>query len=209
MTANREATNWSGCAQDVVQDVFRKALKKWDQCRESRKPWLQHILLNHLKDLVDKMTAQKANVDLEVALEFEQLLRARSTLGSFHAASMGRRELIGVPGTLVAIGGNSPRTSAGASGFRSNVSIWGGPPMKRRMHALARPAPRATGVDACVRARNSARKASPFGPRAPSYRNSRRELPSHQRCDEPRIEIIRNAPFHRLPSKRSQVPHER
>jgi RNA polymerase sigma-70 factor (ECF subfamily) len=59
--------------EDVVQDVFRKALEKWDQCRESRKPWLRHILLNHLKDLVDKMTAQKANVDLEVALEFSSV----------------------------------------------------------------------------------------------------------------------------------------
>jgi RNA polymerase sigma-70 factor, ECF subfamily len=59
--------------EDVVQDVFRKALEKWDQCRESRKAWLRHILLNHLKDLVDKMTAQKANVDLEVALEFSSV----------------------------------------------------------------------------------------------------------------------------------------
>lgn len=59
--------------EDVVQDVFHKAIAKWDQCRESRKPWLRHILLNHLKDLVDKMTAQKANVELEVALEFSSV----------------------------------------------------------------------------------------------------------------------------------------
>jgi len=59
--------------EDVVQDAFRKALEKWDQCRESRKAWLRHIVLNHLKDLVDKMTAQKANVDLEVALEFSSV----------------------------------------------------------------------------------------------------------------------------------------
>lgn len=59
--------------EDVVQDVFRKALEKWDKCRESRKPWLRHILLNHLKDLVDKMTAQKANIDLEVALEYSSV----------------------------------------------------------------------------------------------------------------------------------------
>jgi RNA polymerase sigma-70 factor (ECF subfamily) len=55
--------------EDIVQEVFRKALQKWDQCQESRKAWLRRILLNHLKDLVDRMTAQKANVDLEVALE--------------------------------------------------------------------------------------------------------------------------------------------
>jgi RNA polymerase sigma-70 factor (ECF subfamily) len=55
--------------EDVVQDVFRKALEKWDSCTESRKAWLRRVLLNHLKDLIDKMTAHKANVDLHVALE--------------------------------------------------------------------------------------------------------------------------------------------
>jgi RNA polymerase sigma-70 factor (ECF subfamily) len=39
---------------DVVQDVFRKALQNWDQCSGSRKAWLRRILLNHLKDLIDK-----------------------------------------------------------------------------------------------------------------------------------------------------------
>jgi RNA polymerase sigma-70 factor (ECF subfamily) len=55
--------------EDVVQDVFRKALEHWDQCTGSRKAWLRRVLLNHLKDLIDKKTAQKANVDLQVALE--------------------------------------------------------------------------------------------------------------------------------------------
>ncbi|MFO0970205.1 MAG: sigma-70 family RNA polymerase sigma factor [Gemmataceae bacterium] len=55
--------------EDVVQYVFCKAIEKWDQCSGSRKAWLRRILLNHLKDLVDKMRAKKANVDLEVALE--------------------------------------------------------------------------------------------------------------------------------------------
>ena len=32
------------------------------------------------------------------------------------------------PGTLEAIGLNSPRSSAGAFGFMSNVSCWGTPP---------------------------------------------------------------------------------
>ena len=54
---------------DVVQDTFRKALDKWDQCRESRKSWLRRILLNHLKDLVSSATSLKNNVDLEVALQ--------------------------------------------------------------------------------------------------------------------------------------------
>ena len=44
------------------------------------------------------------------------------------------------PGTVVAIGPKSPRTSAGASGFGSQVECWGGPPIRnRRMHDLARP----------------------------------------------------------------------
>ena len=77
---------------DIVQDVFRKAIEKWDQCAESRKPWLRRILLNHLKDLVDKMTAQKANVDLEVALEhssvrLDALLVADQSSPSQRAAS--------------------------------------------------------------------------------------------------------------------------
>ncbi|MBI1830575.1 MAG: sigma-70 family RNA polymerase sigma factor [Planctomycetes bacterium] len=55
--------------EHIVQDTFRKALEHWDQCREARKPWLRRILLNHLKDLVSTMTAQKNNVDLEVALQ--------------------------------------------------------------------------------------------------------------------------------------------
>jgi len=59
--------------EDVVQDVFRKALEKWDECAESRKAWLRRILLNHLKDFLDRMTAQKANVDLEVALEYSSV----------------------------------------------------------------------------------------------------------------------------------------
>jgi RNA polymerase sigma-70 factor (ECF subfamily) len=54
---------------DAVQDTFRKALENWDQCRESRKAWLRRILLNHLKDLLSAGTAQKNNVDLEVALQ--------------------------------------------------------------------------------------------------------------------------------------------
>src|SRR5262245_13455843 len=82
--------------EDVVQDVFRKALEKWDQCAESRKAWLRRILLNHLKDLIDKMTAQKANVDLEVALEhssvrLDALLAAEQSSPSQRAA--GNEEL--------------------------------------------------------------------------------------------------------------------
>ena len=42
------------------------------------------------------------------------------------------------PGTLVAIGLNSPRIAAGASGFMSHMSSWLGPPLRKtRMHASA------------------------------------------------------------------------
>jgi len=70
---------------DVVQEVFRKALEKWDKCRGARKSWLRHILLNHMKDLVNKMTAQKANVDLEVALEFSSA-RLDALLAADHSS---------------------------------------------------------------------------------------------------------------------------
>jgi RNA polymerase sigma factor (sigma-70 family) len=39
---------------DVVNDVFCKALENWDQCTGSRKAWLRRILLNHLTDLIKK-----------------------------------------------------------------------------------------------------------------------------------------------------------
>ena len=35
------------------------------------------------------------------------------------------------PGTLVAIGWNSPRISTGAAGFMSHVSRWLGPPFRK------------------------------------------------------------------------------
>ena len=38
-----------------------------------------------------------------------------------------------MPGTVVAIAENSPRTSAGALGFGSNVSRWDGPPSRKKM----------------------------------------------------------------------------
>jgi RNA polymerase sigma-70 factor (subfamily 1) len=55
--------------EDVVGEVNIKALKSWDRCTGERKAWLRRILLNHLKDEIDKRTAQKANVDLNVELE--------------------------------------------------------------------------------------------------------------------------------------------
>ena len=45
-----------------------------------------------------------------------------------------------MPGTLVSIGRNVPRTASGASGLRSHMSMWAGPPERnRRMTDFARP----------------------------------------------------------------------
>src|SRR5687767_11031869 len=43
-------------------------------------------------------------------------------------ASCGSHSEMAIPGAEVAIGRNSPRYSNGASGLRSNVSMWLGPP---------------------------------------------------------------------------------
>src|SRR5688572_7806059 len=72
---------------------------------------------------------------------------------SARAASLGKCSLIEMPGTEVAIGLNSPRISAGASGLGSQVSSCEGPPhIKIKMHCLARPNPRglsAVDADSC------------------------------------------------------------
>ena len=55
------------------------------------------------------------------------------------------------PGARVAIGLNSPRISAGASGFRSNVSRWLGAPVRKiRITDFALPGPLDAGRGACL-----------------------------------------------------------
>ena len=57
-----------------------------------------------------------------------------------HLAVLGRCSQICKPGSEVAMGLNSPRTSAGAWGFMSNISIWLGPPSRlNRITDLALP----------------------------------------------------------------------
>src|SRR4051812_5476947 len=81
----------------------------------------------------------------------------------------------------VAIGLNSPRTSAGASGLRSKVaSCDGPPPMNSRMHAFALPKPLAEarfGGEAVARRRSSAGRAKPPAPSPPMRRKLRRVTP--------------------------------
>src|SRR3954467_12107446 len=52
---------------------------------------------------------------------------------SMQAAVFGRCSDSWIPGTLVETGWNSPRYSAGASGFMSHMSRWLGPPRIPRM----------------------------------------------------------------------------
>ena len=64
--------------------------------------------------------------------------RSRQTL-SIARASRGRCSQSWMPGTGVAIGRNSPRISAGASGFMSQRSMWLGPPKrKKKTHEFCR-----------------------------------------------------------------------
>ena len=51
---------------------------------------------------------------------------------SAHFACSGSSSPTSMPGTFVRIGRNSPRYSLGASGFRSYISMCGGPPGSQR-----------------------------------------------------------------------------
>ncbi len=92
---------------------------------------------------------------------------------SIMPARRGKCSQISMPGTLVLMGLNSPRTSAGASGFRSYMSWCGGPPGRKIMiteraerRPLAASARRMSLID-------NPPKASP-----PIFRNPRRETRS-------------------------------
>ena len=62
---------------------------------------------------------------------FSTDLMPRSSTNSFiSAACFGIRSQIRTPGKLVAVGWNGPRYSTGASGFKSHMSMWLGPPSR-------------------------------------------------------------------------------
>src|SRR5262245_1256189 len=85
---------------------------------------------------------------------------------------------------LVAIGWNGPRTSAGAFGLGSNVSMCDGPPTRNNMMQLTsesffgEPEALAPGVSA---ARRKPGSVSPRGTSAPACKKSRRVRPSQKR----------------------------
>ena len=79
-----------------------------------------------------------------------------------------------MPGTFVAIGLNSPRISAGASGLGSNVSCCGGPPWsQRKMTFLALPKLRSSGSRSRRRRRRRPSPARARGARAPGHSGPR------------------------------------
>src|SRR5688572_17965132 len=86
------------------------------------------------------------------------------------AASLGNSSETWMPATLVAIGLNSPRISAGASGLGSNVSCCGGPPVRNRTtHRFARPNPPPAGAEEAAR-RYDASVSPPTAPRRSTVR---------------------------------------
>ena len=89
-------------------------------------------------------------------------------------ASRGISSQMSMPGTFVAIGRNSPRISAGASGLRSNVSRCVGPPgnstMMMPLAGLRTPL--------CASARRMSGSASPPSASPPIRSQLRRDMPS-------------------------------
>ncbi len=55
------------------------------------------------------------------------IVRMKTNLSAI-CAMRGKCSQMRMPGTLVSMGLNSPRMSTGASGLRSHMSMWGGPP---------------------------------------------------------------------------------
>ena len=94
------------------------------------------------------------------------------------AASRGRCSPISRPGVREAMGRNGPRIFSGASGFRSKVSSWLGPPnRKRKITDLAR----ATGAAGVARASaaSSPGRLMPNRPAPAASSSVRRVMPSH------------------------------
>src|SRR4051794_11578267 len=86
-----------------------------------------------------------------------------------------------MPGTLVLMGRNSPRNSAGASGFMSYMSRWLGPPPRQIMITDFARACEATAP--CALSRRKSGNARPPSANPPTLRKLRREIPSQKRSE--------------------------
>src|SRR6185312_3841732 len=93
-----------------------------------------------------------------------------------------------MPGTLVLIGLNSPRISAGSFGLRSYISMWLGPPA-----CQIRITDRRGELEDDWAARRRSKPGSVRPPRArlPTFRNERRLMPSQVREPRPMNSNIR------------------
>src|SRR4051812_26902369 len=80
-----------------------------------------------------------------------------------------------MPGTLVFIVPNSPRTSAGASGLGSHMSIWLGPPRIHKSRTLLPALSFAAAVDLFFSAASRFWSDKPAAPRTPACTTARRE----------------------------------
>src|SRR6516162_6941479 len=93
-------------------------------------------------------------------------------------ATFGKISAILIPEAFVAIGLNGPRTSSGALGFGSKVSMWLGPPTRKSMMQFTS----ASGRFAPCSARSNDGRVRPSGMSAPAWRKSRRVTPSQNRA---------------------------
>ena len=106
---------------------------------------------------------------------------------SWCCASIGRGSQTEIPATLVGIVPNSPRTSTGASGFGSKLSMWLIPPWsQRRMHETSLP----DVVAAAALARRNAGSVSPRAVNDPT----RRKLQSRRSRHEAPVRPLPPAP---------------
>src|SRR5579885_497890 len=122
-------------------------------------------------------------------------------------AIRGKISLTWIPATLVWIGRKGPRTSAGALGFGSQVSICEGPPTRNNMIQL-------TSLSGAAPAAFRAARAGRVSPRpatAPAWRKSRRVRPSQKETERgASSRNIGNAPsMHHTRATRRVGPHDR
>src|SRR4051812_40810356 len=108
-------------------------------------------------------------------MSFDLIPRTIASL-SITPAKSGMYWQISMPGTFVAIGVNSPRISAGASGFISKLSMCDGPPrIQIMMTDLFRQEVNFEPVAALACRRSTSASESPASESAPTRNTSRRE----------------------------------
>src|SRR5262245_37279260 len=103
------------------------------------------------------------------------------------AACFGSCSLIWMPATLVAIGLNSPRISAGAPGFRSYMSMWLGPPACQIKMTDFRGSHVPPVSPAFARCRSIQGSVSPPRARLPTLRNDRRDCVVKSSIESPLV----------------------